>query len=120
MSCILFFTASKVKLNILNEVICFANTKCCLNENKLDHAGIKIYTGGILLSSVENNVLVTANGSYSNSNNTELSMAYGIIVTVHNTEREREREREREKPRNAYTKHKHKIPHSVVCFLTTD
>lgn len=57
-----FFTASKVKLNILDEVICFANTKCCLNENKLDHAGIKIYTGGILLLSVENNVLVTANG----------------------------------------------------------
>lgn len=113
MSCILFFTASKVKLNILNKVICFANTKCCLNENKLDHAGIKIYTGGILLSSVENNVLVTANGSYSNSNNTELSMALLLLYVT-------QREREREKPRNAYTKHKHKIPHSVVCFLTTD
>ena len=106
-----------MKLNILNEVICFANTKCCLNENKLDHAGIKIYTGGILLSSVENNVLVTANGSYSNFNNTELSMA---LLLLYITQREREREREREKPRNAYTEYKHKIPHSVVCFLTTD
>ena len=84
-----FFTASKVKLNILNEVICFANKKCCLNENKLDHAGIKIYTGGILLLSVENNVLVTANGSYSNSNNTELSMA---LLLLYITQRERERE----------------------------
>lgn len=93
MSCILFFTASKVKLYILNEVICFANTKCCLNENKLDHAGIKIYTGGILLSSVENNVLVTANGSYSNSNNTELSMA---LLLLYITQRERERERSQE------------------------
>ena len=110
-----------MKLNILNEVICFANTKCCLNENKLDHAGIKIYTGGILLLSVENNVLVTANSSYSNSNNTELSMALLLLyITQRERETERERVREREKPRNAYTKHKHKIPHSVVCFLTTD
>lgn len=106
-----------MKLNILNEVICFADTKCCLNENKLDHAGIKIYTGGTLLLSVENNVLVTANSSYSNSNNTELSMA---LLLLYITQRQRERVREREKPRNAYTKHKHKIPHSVVCFLTTD